>query len=234
MTPEQILRSPGMWIACIITPLILLAMTALYFRLSLKAAKHLGIKSVKNIVRAAAVTSIGPSFSNILIIVSMVAMLGPAFTLQGSNYAGAPRSKLTLASMCTELIGQTLGENLDLTGLSFLLWGIPMGCVGWFIVTLFCTPNMNSAIGFLEYKFDPKLIKMILGCSSLGVFSYLLCNNVIGKPNYYYALASILGCAVVLIINALFKNNKLIVQLGSGIAILVSVIITGITQNMIG
>lgn len=61
------------------------------------------------------------------------------------------------------------------------------------IVTLIFTPNMSKAIDVLNRKFNPKLIRTILGTSTFGVFCYLLSSNIIGKMSYYYALAAGIG-----------------------------------------
>lgn len=232
MTAQEILSSPVMWLICSVMMVFLLAMVIVFLRMALKTARNLEIANVRDGIRAAAITAIGPSLSNVLIILSLVAMVGAPNTWMRVNDVGAPRTELGMAAVYVEQVGQSLGDGtLDTYGLSYLLWGMSFSVVGWMIVTLILTPNMSKAIDVLNHKFDPRLIRTILGTSTFGVFCYLLSSNIIGKTSYYYALAAGIGCISILIITKLFKKNKTVMQLSLGIAIVIGVTITAIVEN---
>lgn len=234
MNATEVLSSPVMWLVCSIMVIMLLTMVVLYFRMSMKRARELGITNVGEGIRAAAITAIGPSLSNVLIIISLVAMVGAPNTWMRVNDVGAPRTELGMAAVYVQQVGQSLGDGtLDMNGLSYLLWGMSFSVVGWMIVTLLLTPNMGKAIDVLNKKFNPLLIRTILGTSTFGVFCYLLCSNIIGKTSYYYALAAACGCVSILIITKLFKKNKTVMQLSLGIAIIIGVVVTAVVQNVL-
>lgn len=234
MNAKEFLSSPVMWLVCSVMVILLLAMVAIYFRMSMKRAKELGIQNVGDGIRAAAMTAIGPSFANVLIIISLVAMVGAPNTWMRVNDVGAPRTELGMAAVYVQQVGQSLGDGtLDMQGVSYLLWGMSLSVVGWMVVTLLLTPNMGKAIDILNTKVNPALIRTILGTSTFGVFCFLLCSNIIGKTSYYYALAAAVGCVSILVITKLFKKNKTVMQLSLGIAIVIGVVVTAVIQNVL-
>lgn len=234
VTAQEILNSPAMWIVCSVMMVMLLAMVIVFLRMSLKTAKDLNVSNVRAGIRAAAVTAVGPSLSNVLIILSLVAMVGAPNTWMRVNDVGAPRTELGMAAVYVQQVGQSLGDGtLDVSGISYLLWGMSFSVVGWMIVTLILTPNMGKAIDVLNKKFNPLLIRTILGTSTFGVFCYLLSSNIIGQTSYYYALAAAVGCISILIITKFFKKNKTVMQLSLGIAIVIGVAVTAIAQNIL-
>lgn len=233
MDVKAILNSPAMWLCCSGVMITLLGMAAYFLKMSWSEAKRRNIDKsrLKDGVRAAAITAIGPSLANILIVITLVATIGAPNTWMRSNDVGAPRTELSRAGIYAEMLGESVGsDNFTIDGAAFMLIALSITVVGWMIATMILTPNMGRAITVLEKKYNPKLIKTIMGTSSFGVFCYLLTSNTVGKGSYLYPVAALVGACVVFAINKIFAKNKTVKQLGLGIAILVGVIVAGVLK----
>ena len=71
---QEMINSPGLWIASSIMVIASVVQAFVFLRASLKEANHLGIErsKLRAGMRSAVITSIGPSFSPVIVLLSMV------------------------------------------------------------------------------------------------------------------------------------------------------------------
>ena len=78
MELQKVMNSPGLWIASSFMVIFIVILGIVYFKMGLKRAKELGIEKERYIpaIRSAAITSIGPSLSPVIVLLSMIAVVG--------------------------------------------------------------------------------------------------------------------------------------------------------------
>ena len=75
-----------------------------YFKMGLKRAKELGIEKERYIpaIRSAAITSIGPSLSPVIVLLSMIAVVGAPTAWMRLNDVGAARTELSMVAISSD------------------------------------------------------------------------------------------------------------------------------------
>ena len=77
----------------------------------------------------------------------------------------------------------------------------------------------------MNTKFDPKWVKLLMGGATLGLFAYLLTNQLVGKASIKW-VAAVLSGAIMLILTTVFKKHQRIQELALGIAMLGGMFLT--------
>ena len=82
---QAMINSPGLWIASSVMVIATVVQALVFFRTSLKEAHEIGIERQRYRagIRSAIITSIGPSFSPVIVLLSMVAVIGAPTTWMG-------------------------------------------------------------------------------------------------------------------------------------------------------
>lgn len=225
---NEIMNSYGMWIACSFMMLVLIIQSVLFVKASLKESKNLGMdqQKIKEGIRSAMVTSIGPTVAQIVILMSLIAVVGAPNAWMRINDVGAGRSEIAQVSIGASVFGVEPGAaGYGVEAFSYSLWAMALNNVGWMIMALLCAGKMGIMVEKLNTKYDPKWIKLLMKGSVLGVFGYLLTSNIIGKPNYYI-LAAVISAIVMLALGKLFGKNQRIQEISLGIAMLCGMLIT--------
>lgn len=225
---NEIMNSYGMWIACSFMMLVLIIQSVLFVKVSLKESKNLGMdqQKIKEGIRSAMVTSIGPTVAQIVILMSLIAVVGAPNAWMRINDVGAGRSEIAQVSIGASVFGVEPGAaGYGVEAFSYSLWAMALNNVGWMIMALLCAGKMGIMVEKLNTKYDPKWIKLLMKGSVLGVFGYLLTGNIIGKPNYYI-LAAVISAIVMLALGKLFGKNQRIQEISLGIAMLCGMLIT--------
>jgi len=232
MDLQQVMNSPGLWAACSVMVIIIIALAIVYLRLGLKRAKELGIEKERytSAIRSAAITSVGPSLSPVIVLLSMIAVVGAPTTWMRLNDVGAARTELSIVTIACGLLGiDPSSADFGVQAFSYASWGMALNNLGWFAVAMLLTHRMGQAVDFLYGKYDKKWINMLMSGATFGVTGYLLANQIVSK--FLVADAEILirmkgllpaliaGC-VMLFINKFIKNQRM-QELSLGIAMLV-------------
>lgn len=232
MELQQIMNSPGLWAACSIMIIIILALAFVYMKLGLQRAKELNMdqEKTKSAIRSAAITSIGPSLSPVIVLVSMITVVGAPTAWMRLNDVGAARTELSIVSIACGLLGiDPSSPNFGVQAFSYASWGMALNNLGWFVVALLLTHRMGQAVDFLNTKYDRKWINMLMSGATFGVTGYLLANQIVSKfmvPDIEMLLKmkgllpALIAGGTILIINKFIKNQRM-QELSLGIAMLV-------------
>lgn len=229
MTLQEIMNSPGLWIASSIMVIFILSLAVIYFRLGLNRVKELGLPkgNYSSAIRSAAITSIGPSLSPVIVLLSMIAVLGAPTTWMRMNDVGAARTELSIVTMACGLLGiDPSSADFGVQAFSYSIWGMALNNLGWFVVALLLTHRMGKAVDFLYGKYDKKWINMLMSGATFGVTGYLLSNQIVSKiliPDasillkFQGLIPALVAGAVMLLIGKFVKSQRL-QELALGIA----------------
>lgn len=231
MNIQKITNSGGLWIVCSAMVIVILVQSVLYFRLGRREAKKLEIpqKQVNQGVRAAVITAIGPTLSSAIVLLSLVVMIGGPMAWMRLNDVGAARTEMAIVSMIQSIIPD---ESSELTSIIFAAWGQAINNVGWMIVALVATKRMGWAVSKMNEKFNPILVKAAMSGAAVGLFAYLVPNNLIGKISPYW-IAAIVSGASILFINKVFKKQQRLQEFSLGIAMILGMIAASIANGFV-
>ena len=224
----ELINSPGLWITSGVMVVTSIVQALVFFTTSVKEAKAIGIEKKRYIagIRSAVITSIGPSFSPVIVLMSMVAVLGGPTTWMRLCDVGAARTELSVVSLAVGLAGTEVGAaSFGSTAFSYSLWAMALNNLGWLVVVLLLTHRMSGIVTKMNEKFDPKWVKLLMGGATLGLFAYLLTNQLVGKTSIKWVAAIISG-AIMLTLTTVFKKNQRIQELALGIAMLGGMFLT--------
>ena len=225
---QEMINSPGLWITSSIMVFASVIQAFVFLRASLKEANQLGIERSKYRagMRSAVITSIGPSFSPVIVLLSMVAVLGAPTTWMRLCDVGAARTELAVVSLAGGLAGAEVGaESFGATAFSYSLWAMALNNLGWLVIVLVLTHRMSGIVTKMNAKFDPKWVKLLMGGATLGLFAYLVTNQLVGSGLVKWAAAIISG-AIMLILTTALKKHQRIQELALGISMLGGMFLT--------
>jgi len=178
--PEEwlaIATSWVMWLIGFITVGNALIQTLLFYRVIRRVGEKIKMKPgiLKEGLRAALITSIGPCMGIFVGMVTLVIALGgPVAFIREGAAVGSIMFELISARTGAEVAGaQLTREGMTLLGLSLALWTMAVGSVEWVIVGGVLTrwlPKLRDAMG----GGDPKLIGLISVAMMLGAFGRML------------------------------------------------------------
>jgi hypothetical protein len=232
MELQDIINSPGLWVASSIMVIAVLAQGVIFLRAGLKEAKKIGMERERYMggLRSAVITAIGPSLSPVIVLLALIAVIGAPTTWMRLNDVGAARTELAVISICSTMVGAEPGTaSFGLKAFNYSLWGMALNNVGWLIVVLFTTHNMNKIVEKLYVKYDPKWIRLLMGGTIIGLVSFLLCGQITApmlKGQYPKLVAALIsGGSMLFITRALAKHQRL-QELALGISMVAGMLLT--------
>lgn len=227
---SSLMNSPGLWISCSFMILVIIIQSILYFRLGKKTAIELGIskETIKRSVRAASITALGPTLSAVIVLLSLVVTLGTPMAWMRLNDIGAARTELSIVALAQSILPASATPDEMFT---FASWAMTFNNMGWMLVALLITKRMGWAVNKMNEKFNPQMVKAVMGGASIGLFAYLLSNNLVGKSSPQYVAAISSGIAIVFI-NKIFAKSQWMQELSLGIAMIIGMIFGSITSGI--
>lgn len=238
MEIKELMNSSGLWLASIPIVVVIISLSSIYFRMAIRRAKEIGISKQRYIpaIRSAAITSLGPSLSPVIVLLSMIAIMGSPTSWMRLNMVGAARTELAMVTMSSGLLGIEPGNAaFGAQAFSYAVWGVALNDVGWFVVALLMTHRMGNAVSCLNQKFDRKWINMLMAGATLGVTGYLLANQIMSKLlvdnvsillRMKGLLPALIAGTVMVIINRFFVKYQRLQELALGIAMLTGMFVT--------
>ncbi len=179
---KQIANEPWIWISGFIIAAVALYQATFFMMKALNIMKQNGLdqKQIIGIVRGATITSVGPIFAEIFVMVALVVALSPGFAWQREGAAvGSVFTELVQASNAAVGAGQEFGaENFDMLGFSNVVFVMNVACIGWLLVTGLFTPYLAKArekIGGGDHMW----LSVLTICATLGVFGYYAATNLV-------------------------------------------------------
>ena len=231
MNLQAIINSPGLWIASSFTVIAVVAQSIIFLRTALNEAKRLDMPKEQYIggLRSAVITAIGPSLSPIIILMSLITVVGAPTAWMRLNDIGAARTELAMVTISSGLLGvDPSSSGFGIEAFSYSVWGMALNNLGWILVGLVLTHRMSGTVDRLYSKYDPKWIKLLMFGATLGLFSYLISFQIVGKAaiKTESLAAAIIAGGTFLIIAKAFKNNQRLQELALGLSMLVGMLVT--------
>ncbi|MDF3817178.1 DUF5058 family protein [Clostridioides difficile] len=220
---QEMINSPGLWIVSSFLVIISVVQAIVFMKAALKEASNLGIerKGIKAAIRSASVTAIGPSLSPVITLLSLVAMIGAPTTWMRLCDVGAARTELGVISLTSNLSGVEVGSAaFGAEAFSYALWGMALNNLGWLFVVFILGHRMRGIVEKMNMKYNPTWVKKLLAGATVGLFAYLLSNQI--KTFEIPKLTpAIISAIVMLVLTTLFKKNQRLQELSLGIAMLI-------------
>lgn len=219
---SEVINSPGLWIASAFLVLVSVSQSILFFRESLKEAKAIGIEKsrINAGIRSATITALGPSLSPVIVLVSMIAVIGAPTTWMRLCDVGAARTELAVASIAATAAGTELGaESFGMTAFTYALWAMALNNLGWLFIVFVLNHRMSGVVTKMYSTMDAKWVKLLMGGATLGLFAYLINNQLINKAPIKWVTA-LIAAALMIILTTVFKKHQRIQELALGIAML--------------
>ena len=230
MNYQSIINSPGLWIVSSFLVIISVSQAVVFLRAALKEAASLGVDKEKRAaaIRSACITAIGPSLSPVIMLLSLVAVIGAPTTWMRLCDVGAARTELGVVSLTSTLAGVEVGsEAFGMQAFSYGLWGMALNNLGWLAVVFFLAHRMGGVVDSLYAKYDPKWIKLLMAGATVGLFSYLLGNQIYTLKAVKLVPAAIAaGCMIIMI--TVFKKHQRLQEIALGVSMLIGMFLTEI------
>ncbi|UWN44767.1 hypothetical protein CDIF104451_00755 [Clostridioides difficile] len=220
---QEMINSPGLWIVSSFLVIISVVQAIVFMKEALEEASNLGIekKGIKAAIRSASVTAIGPSLSPVITLLSLVAVIGAPTTWMRLCDVGAARTELGVISLTSNLSGVEVGSAaFGAEAFSYALWGMALNNLGWLFVVFILGHRMRGIVEKMNMKYNPTWVKKLLAGATVGLFAYLLSNQI--KTFEIPKLTpAIISAIVMLVLTTLFKKNQRLQELSLGIAMLI-------------
>ncbi len=220
---QEMINSPGLWIVSSFLVIISVVQAIVFMKAALKEASTLGIekKGIKAAIRSASITAIGPSLSPVITLLSLVAVIGAPTTWMRLCDVGAARTELGVISLTSNLSGVEVGSAaFGAEAFSYALWGMALNNLGWLLVVFILGHRMRGIVEKMNMKYNPTWVKKLLAGATVGLFAYLLSNQI--KTFEIPKLTpAIISAIVMLVLTTLFKKNQRLQELSLGIAMLI-------------
>ena len=223
-TLKEIQNSPGMWLASSVMIVVIVIQSVLFMREALRGAKALGIPRERymNSIRAAFFTTLGPAMSPAIVMIGLVMIVGTPTAWMRLCDVGAARSELGALTIASGVLGvDPNSPAYDLTAYSYSMWGMALNNVGWMFFALILTHRMSGIVTALGRKYSVKRIAYCTAGASIGLFAYLLANQVVVKPTIQKGAATLAAAAAMLLISYGFSKSQRLKEFSLGIAMIV-------------
>ncbi|HBF7699401.1 TPA: DUF5058 family protein [Clostridioides difficile] len=230
---QEMINSPGLWIVSSFLVIISVVQAIVFMKSALKEASNLGIErnGIKAAIRSASVTAIGPSLSPVITLLSLVAVIGAPTTWMRLCDVGAARTELGVISLTSNLSGVEVGSAaFGAEAFSYALWGMALNNLGWLLVVFILGHRMRGIVEKMNVKYNPTWVKKLLAGATVGLFAYLLSNQI--KTFEIPKLTpAVISAIVMLVLTTLFKKNQRLQELSLGIAMLIGMFGTQIVLS---
>lgn len=225
---QQIINGWDIWLCCGIMISMIIAQSVVFLKSALREAEYIQISAPRrhSIIRAACISSIGPSLSPVIIAMSMVAIVGAPDTWMNLNDIAAARTELATISIGTNFAGVTeLGDNIGLTAWSYALWACALNGAGWMLVVFFLNHRMERISEKIYSKYDKAEVSVLMGAAVTSLFCYLLDNQLVGKSKNYY-IAAIVSAVCMLLFEKLSEKHCILNEISLGVSMLAGMLVT--------
>jgi hypothetical protein len=229
MSSEQIINSPILWVLSSLMVIASVSQAIIFLRNSLKECDRLGISKERQraSIRSASITALGPSLSPVVTVLALVAVIGAPTAWMRLCDVGAARTELGVVSLMANLTGAEVGSSaLDLQTFMYALWGMALNNFGWLFVVFILVHRMDKVVTWMESKYDPKWVKVLMGSAAMALFAYLLDNQLYSFNWTKKWLPAVLGGAMMAVLTMVFKKNQRLQELALGISLLFGILVT--------
>lgn len=209
MSPEIMNIASGsiVWLVAFFVVSVVIFQALVFMNLARKAAPGVGLtqKDVKTAIRTGFISSIGPSFGIAIVIISLIALLGPPITLMRIGIIGSAATETAAANIGANAFGIELGgDGFSAKALATVVWTMCLGGMGWLIFTLLFTKSLGKIEKKVK-KSNPKAMASVSLAAMLGAFGYLAGEQMV--KSWDFAIAALISLAVMVGIMMYAEKN---------------------------
>jgi hypothetical protein len=171
----------------------------LFLRLALRfnsKNKLLTQEDLKSVVRTGAISVIGPGISNIVVALSLIAMVGPAVSFMRCGVIGAPPWELFMANIAAGAVGVQF-NTAEFTREVFVLciFGMTFASAPYFINTILTLKPLDAAVikglaAQSKKKKNISFIPMMGSAAMMGLLGYSIIDYFKTPPQIAAILVS--------------------------------------------
>lgn len=234
MTLSQMQNSLGMWLVSGLMIVVMLVQAVVFFRMGRKRAMELGIpaKTIGEGARSAAISCIGPSLAVILILVSLIATMGTPTAWMRINDIGAGRTEIAVYALAESILPETAANYNEWT-FSYALWGMALNNFGWMAVALIFTSRMDKINDAFSRRFKKATVAAVTSGALIGMFSYFVANNTVGKTSYHW-VALVVSALMMTLLSKVFAKNRRIQEVSLGVAMIAGMFVAQAVRSITG
>lgn len=182
---------------------LVIVQATLFLRNALKFNKDHGLFSkaeVKDAMVSGIVSSIGPSFSIIVVVLAMISIIGPAVTWMRSGVIGAADFELWMADIVASSLGVELGgTSMTTNAFTVTIFGMVLGSAPWMLHLLLTCKPLDKAVMRSSNK-KHSFIPMLGFSAELGMMAYWALENATkGVPQTIGIITSMVAGATVVL-----------------------------------
>lgn len=127
---------------------------------------------LKSIAKSSAVSSIGPSFSVVVVVIAMISLVGPAVTFMRTGVIGAADYELWLADVVATTMGVTIGgEGFTEAVFTCAIFGMVLGSAPYMLNLLITLKPLDTAAR-KEQKKKHSFIPILGMTAEIGFLGY--------------------------------------------------------------
>ena len=226
----EIANSPMMWICCAPGVIIVLFEAIKFMKMSWNTGKNMGMdpEILTRGVRAAAISSIGPSLAIVIGMLALIVCIGAPFAWFRLSFVGSVMYELIAANFAAMGVGTKLGAP-DFGPLAFsaALWVMPLGALGWMIVGAAFTHKLE----FIRLKLSGgkiAFLPVLTSAAMLGVFAKMGSSQLIAGGGKTLGFIVGLICMIGFIKLADAINKKWIKEWSLGFSMLIGMFVAAI------
>lgn len=147
---------------------------------------------IKTAMKASAVITIGPAFSVMLVVVSLIPLLGSVVTFMRTGVIGAADYELMNAQVAVQAMGLSFDDpNMTAAAFTVAIFGCTWASAPWFLHTVLTTKTMDK-MAISSSKKKRSFMPVLGTAASLGFIGYWAIDT--GRksvPNFTAIVASL-------------------------------------------
>lgn len=225
---QRVMNGLDVW-ACVIPMILIVVLQSVFFmKAAVKESKILGItpEARRAAIRSACITAVGPSLSPVILMLAMSTILGTPYTWFVLNNVGAARTELASATMGANFAGvEIMNDNIGIKAWTYGMWAGILNSTGWLAFVFLFNHKMEGMVNGLYSRYNPKWIKALMAGANLGLFAYLLSNNLVNKPSANW-FAAVVAAACGLFFGTVLKKYQKLQEVSLGVSMLVGMFVT--------
>jgi hypothetical protein len=225
----QVANDPKLWLVTIPVISVVVIQAILYVRNGLSHASEVGLskEECKKAFKVGIVSSLGPSFGIVTVMLSMIAILGTPVTWQRLSMVGNAQQEMLMAEIGAGLYNTQVGRvGYGLEQFAASTWIQTLHGINWLIAVLLILHRMEK-VKVKVAKKDAYLLPIIGSAALAGVIAMLAASQA--KSSNGNALALVIAALSMLAFTKLGEKNKAFRKLkeyGVGFSMLIAMILT--------
>lgn len=217
------------WVFASILIGMVIVQALLFLRLALNFNKKNKVVTQQEIAVAAktgAVSAIGPAFSTVTVVLSLIVMIGSGTTFMRCGVIGAPAWELMMAQISSSAVGVQFGTpEFTESVFTLCIFGMTLASAPYFINTIITLKPLDKVIAKEAEKTQKRsFMPYLSNAAMMGLMGYSIVDHLKSTASILALIAAaVVGVAVNNIAQKI--NNKTLASFNMAIAMLAAMIV---------